>query len=73
MHFFHYVRQTCFAYNFCWCIIKKNFNGFEISEKFCVFFIYFYFSTKFFLSSLCFLKILKPNAQKTAQKIRKCI
>jgi hypothetical protein len=34
---FTHIRQTCFAYNFFWCIFLKLFNGFEISMKLCVF------------------------------------
>ncbi len=30
---FTHVRQTCFGYNFYWCIFKNFFNGFEICMK----------------------------------------
>jgi hypothetical protein len=48
MHFFTFthVRQTCFAYNFFWCIFYNFFNGFETSMKFCVFLHLFQFKKK---------------------------
>ncbi len=51
------------------------FNGFEISVKFCDFWhLFCYFQKKnFFRSYLYFFQTLKPNAQKTAKKIKKRI
>jgi hypothetical protein len=67
---FTHVRQTCFAYSF-WCIFFNNFfNGFEISVNSAFFDTHIEFlNKKFFLGHIStFLKTLKPNAQKTAQK-----
>jgi hypothetical protein len=71
---FTYVRQTCFAYNLFFSAFKKNFfNGFENSMKFCVFRYLCDLFKKMFNVILVFFQTWKPNAQKTAPKIKKRI
>ncbi len=40
---FTHVRQTCFAYNFLWCIFYNFFNGLKINVKLCFFWYLFWF------------------------------
>ncbi len=78
MHFFHFY--SCSSNLFCLLLFfgaffHNFFNVFEISVKFCVFDTFFNFFKKniFFRSYQYFFQTLKPNAQETAQKIKKRI
>jgi hypothetical protein len=73
---FTHVRQTCFAYNFFWCIFLQLFQRIRNQSEILRFLTPFsIFSKKiFFLGHISiFFRTLKPNAQKTAQKIKKSI
>ncbi len=70
---FTHVRQTCFAYNFFWRIFSQLFQRIQNQRKILRFLTPFsiFSKKKFFRSYLYFFQTLKPNAQETAQKIKK--
>ncbi len=75
---FTHVYQTFFAYNFFWCIFYIFFNGFEISEKFCVFDIFFDLKKKKNLghiSTFCNLwsRMRKKRLKKSKNLFSKCV
>jgi hypothetical protein len=72
---FTHVRQTCFAYNFLCVHFFKTFSTDSKSAWNSAFFDTFFdfFPKKFFIVILVLFSTLKPNAQKTAQKIKKRI
>ncbi len=68
---FTHVRQTCFAYNFCFgAFFLTFFNGFEISVKFCVFWhLLWFFHPKNFLGHIStFFKLWRQMRKKRLKK-----
>jgi hypothetical protein len=71
---FTLVRQTCFAYNFFLVHFLQLFNGFEISVKFCVSDIFFYFfQKKIFGVILALFENFEAKPAKNGSKIKKRI
>ncbi len=58
---FTYVRQTCFACNFFWCIFLQVFQRIRNQREI----------LRFLISFLHFLQTLKPNAQQNGSKNQK--
>jgi hypothetical protein len=72
---FTHVRQTCFAYNLFLVLLFTTFSTDSKSAWNSAFFdTFFYLKIFFFCRSYWyFFQTLKPNAQKTVQKIKKRI
>ncbi len=67
---FTYVRQTCFACNFFLCIFLQLFQRTR-NQREILRFLMSFLKKKNLGSYQHFLQTFKPNAQKTAQKIKK--
>ncbi len=69
---FTHVRQTCFAYNFFWCIFSQLFQRIRNQrEILCFFYTFFDFCQKTFFRSYCISPFLKLWSQTRKKRLKK--